>query len=523
MTNNSNNSYDVIIVGGGHNGLVCAGYLAKAGKSVVVLEAQAQVGGAAVTDELSYGKTMSTCAQFLNQLNSTISKDLNLSSHGLKLSASHISTIALDVAGDHMHLTRTSVKGGGVSESDAENFKNFMTLMHDYADTLGFLIDLPPMDIFNLDWDDKVAAMKLGWKLRFGLGAEKMSELLRMIGMNIRDVLDDEFDNELLKGALSFDAVLGTHTGPYSPGNFLNFLYRIASGNGGAVDIPEGGMGAVTAAMASAATANGAHIRTGARVKSINVENCAVTGVTLENGEVLNGDIVASNANMKTTVFDMVGPRHFEADFVKRVGDIRMRGTAAKLHIALKELPEFNGLSDDDLMNRLVIAPSQNSVERAFNHVKYGEVSTSPMMEISIPSLVDSSVAENGHVLSATVQYAPYDLKGGWTKEAKADFLEVCIDRIAEYAPNIRDHIEHAELLTPKDLEDRFGLIGGNWHHGELTLDQMLMLRPVPEASRYALPLDGMYICGAGAHPGGGVMGAAGRNAAQAIIKGDAQ
>ena len=225
---------------------------------------------------------------------------------------------------------------------------------------------------------------------------------------------------------------------------------------------------------------------------------------------------------MKTTVYDMVGPRHFEADFVKRIGDIRMRGAAAKLHIALKELPEFTGLSKQDLKNRLVIAPTQNQVERAFNHVKYGEVSTSPMMEISIPSVVDSSLAENGHVLSATVQYAPYELKGGWTDQAKADFLEVCINRIAEFAPNIRDHIEHAEIITPKDLEDRFGLVGGNWHHGELTLDQMLMLRPVPEASRYALPLDGMYICGAGAHPGGGVMGAAGRNAAQAILKGDA-
>tara|TARA_R110002096_G_scaffold257381_1_gene450827 strand:- start:157317 stop:158888 length:1572 start_codon:yes stop_codon:yes gene_type:complete len=521
MTNNSNNSYDVIIVGGGHNGLVCAGYLAKEGKSVVVLEANAQVGGAAVTAELCYGKKVSSCAHYLNQLNPKVSKDLNLSSHGLKLSASNISTIALDVAGDHMHLTKTSVKGGGISESDAANYRKFMALMHEYAKTLGFLIDLPPMDIFNLDWDDKVAAMKLGWKLRFGLGAEKMSELLRMIGMNIRDVLDDEFDSDLLKGALSFDAVLGTHTGPYSPGNFLNFLYRIASGNGGAVDIPEGGMGAVSAAMASAATANGAHIRTDVRVKAINVDNCAVTGVTLENGEVLNAELIVSNANMKTTVLDMVGARHFEADFVKRVGDIRMRGAAAKLHIALKDLPEFDGLSNNDLINRLVIAPSQDEVERAFNHVKYREVSTAPMMEISIPSLVDSSLVDSGHVLSATVQYAPYDLKGGWTKEAKAAFLEVCINRIAEYAPNIRKQIEHAELITPKDLENRFGLIGGNWHHGELTLDQMLMLRPVPEASRYALPLDGMYICGAGAHPGGGVMGAAGRNAAQAIIKGD--
>lgn len=521
MTDNQNRSYDVIIVGGGHNGLVCAAYLAKAGKSVIVLEAQSKAGGAATTSDLSYGKKVSNCAHFLNQLNQKVSKDLNLSGHGLKLSASNIATIALSADGNHLHLTKDGAKGGEISEDDVVNYKQFMALMHEYAATLGFLIDIPPIDVFNLDWDDKKAAMKLGWKLRYGLGAEKMSELLRMIGMNIRDVLDDEFDNELLKGALSFDAVLGTHTGPYSAGNFLTFLYRIAGGNAGSVDIPEGGMGAVSDAMSKAAIASGAEIRTSARVKSIDVDNCVVTGVTLENGETLSAPVVASNANVKTTVFDMVGPRHFEADFVKRAGDIRTRGATAKLHIALNDLPDFSGLSTDDLKNRLVIAPCQQDVERAFNHIKYGEVSSSPMMEISIPSLVDSTLAENGHVLSATVQYAPYHLKGGWTEQAKSNFLETCINRIGEYAPKIREHIEHAELITPKDMEEQFGLIGGNWHHGELTLDQMLMLRPVPEASRYALPLDGLYICGAGAHPGGGVMGAAGRNAAQAIIKGE--
>jgi phytoene dehydrogenase-like protein len=522
MTDRMNNTYDAIIVGGGHNGLVCGAYLAKAGKKVIVLEANKHVGGGAVTSELSYGKKISSCAHFLNQLNQKVAKDMDLAAHGLKLAASDLSTIALAADGNHMHLSRNDVSGGGVSSDDAEKYKKFMSLMHEYASTLGFLIDIPPIDIFNLDWDDKVAAMKLGWKLRFGLGAEKMSEFLRLISMNIRDVLDDEFDNELLKGALSFDAVLGTHTGPYSPGNFLNFLYRIAAGNNGAVDVPVGGMGAVTSAMKNSSIASGAEIRTDAPVQKINVENCAVTGVTLQNGEVLNAAIVISNVNLKTTVLELVSTKHFEADFVKRTTEIRMRGAAAKLHIALGDLPEFTGLEQSDLKNRLVIAPNQQEVERAFNHAKYGETSERPMMEISIPSLVDGSLAENGHVLSAIVQYAPYNLKGGWTDAAKAAFLETCINRIGEYAPDIRKHIEHAEIITPKDMEDQFGLVGGNWHHGELTLDQMLMLRPVPEASRYALPLDGMYICGAGAHPGGGIMGAAGRNAAQAILKGEA-
>jgi len=522
MTNKSNKSYDAIIVGGGHNGLVCAAYLAKAGKSVVVLEAKDQVGGAAITGELSDGKKVSTCAHFLNQLNGNVSKDLNLSKYGLKMAATDVSTIALNAGGDHLYMTRNTVKGGGVSSEDAANYTTFMALIHEYADTLGFLIDQPPFDIFNMDWDGKVSALKLGWKLRFGLGAEKMSEFMRMIGMNIRDVLDDEFENELLKGAMSFDAVLGTHTGPFSAGNFFTYLYRFAAGDNGALGIPEGGMGSVTAAMAKAAEANGAEIRTSAKVSNINVENCAVTGVTLDSGEEISSAMVVSNANVSTAVHDLIGTKHFEADFVKRTTDIRTRGGAAKLHIALKDLPEFTGLTQDDLKSRLVIAPSQMDVERAFNHIKYLEYSQSPAMEISIPTLMDSTLAVSGHVLTATVQYAPYELKGGWTDAAKADFLEICINRIAEYAPNIKEHIEHAEIITPEDLEKKFGLLGGNWHHGELTLDQMLMLRPVPEASRYALPLDGMYICGASAHPGGGVMGAAGRNAAQAIIKGDA-
>lgn len=522
MTNNTSKKYDAVIIGGGHNGLVCAAYLAKSGKNVVVLEANAQVGGAAVTDEFSNGKKTSTCAHFLNQLNGKVSSDLNLVSHGLKMAATNVSTIALNANGDHLRFSGNTVTGGDISQEDAVNYTNFMKLIHEYATTLGFLMDEPPLDIFNMDFSDKVTAMKLGWKLRFGLGAEKMSEFLRMIGMNIRDVLDDEFDSELLKGAMSFDAVLGTHTGPYSAGNFFTFLYRYASGDHGALCIPEGGMGSVTGAMAKAAKANGAEIRTTAKVASVTVEKCAVTGVLLENGEEIKTDCIVSNAHIKTTVLDIVGTKHFEADFVKRTTDVRTRGSAVKLHIALKDLPEFNGLSQDDLRNRLVIAPNQRDVEHSFNHIKYREYSQNPIMEISIPSLVDGSLTDGGHILNATVQFAPYDLKGGWTSEAKADFLEICINRIAEYAPNIRDMIEHAEILTPLDLEERFGLVGGNWHHGELTLDQMLMLRPVPEASRYALPLDGMYLCGASAHPGGGVMGAAGKNAAQAIIKGDA-
>ncbi len=525
MTNIMSKQFDTIIIGGGHNGLVCAAYLARAGHKVCVLEAADKVGGAAVTDTLMDGFKVSTGAQFLNQLHPTIVKDLALEAHGLSLAAHDISTIALNAKGDHLTLGRSAVSGGDISDEDKAAYAAFMSRMRDFAGTLAHLIDLPPIDIFNPDWDDKKGAIKLGLKLRFGLGKEKMQDFLRIVGINMFDVLTENFESDLLKGALSLDAVLGTHAGPRTPGSVLTYLYRIAIGsknNRGAVNIPKGGMGAVSDALAKAAIAAGVDIRTSARVTNVTVEKCRVTGVTLASGEKITSHRVVSNADPKTTVFTLVGPRHFEADFVKGIDNLRTKGTAAKLHLALKYLPEFTGLEPSQLKGRMVIAPSANAVERAFNHAKYGEVSTEPMMEFSIPSLVDDSLCNgSGHVLNATVQYAPYHLKGGWNEAAKNDFMASAITRLEQYAPDIRKHILVAEMLSPVDIEARFGLTGGHWSHGEMAIDQMLMMRPTPGASRYALPLDGLYLCGAGAHPGGGVMGAAGRNAASIILKGE--
>jgi len=518
---NSKQHYDTIIVGGGHNGLVCAAYLAKAGKRVLVLEANSQIGGAAVSEELCAGKNISSCAHYLNQLNSQIIKDLNLYKHGLKLAATNILTTVLDKEGNHLKIEGNTVSGSSLSAQDSIAYTKFNDLICDYAKVLNFLNNKTPFNIFEPNWSDKIVAIKLAWKLRFGLGAKKMSEFLRQAGMNIYDVLNDEFDNSLLKGALSFDAVLGTHTGPRSPGSVFTYLYRMSSDNYGSINVAEGGMGSVSKAIAKAAEAAGVEIRVNARVSTINVDNCAVSGVTLESGETINSNRVASNADPRTTVLKLVGARHFEADFVKRIDFLRMRGNTAKLHLALSDLPNFTGLDTKDLKNRLVIAPNQDEVERAFNHVKYKEYSSRPMMEISIPSIADTTLTDKGHVLSAIVQYAPHNLKGGWTDESKNVFLQLCIDRIAVYAPDIHKLIEHSELLTPVDLEERFGMQNGNWHHGELSLDNMLMLRPAPEAARYALPLTGMFLCGAGAHPGGGVMGVAGKNAAQAILVGE--
>jgi phytoene dehydrogenase-like protein len=281
---------------------------------------------------------------------------------------------------------------------------------------------------------------------------------------------------------------------------------------------PKGGMGAVSNILADVAAKHGATIRTSANVSRIVMDGDHVSGVELSDGEHIAAGIVISSADPKTTFLGLLGARNLEAGFVHRVQNIRMRGNAAKLHLALDGAPEFNGLNQNQLGDRLVIAPDIEYVERAFNQSKYGDYSIKPVLEICIPSLHDDSLAPPGkHVLSAVVQYAPYQLKAGW-ETGKATFTDQVIDVLASYAPGIRSRIIHSELLTPVDIEREFRITGGHWHHGELGIDQSLMLRPVPHSAQYASPVNGLFLCGAGSHPGGGVMGSAGRNAAHAVL-----
>jgi phytoene dehydrogenase-like protein len=345
-----------------------------------------------------------------------------------------------------------------------------------------------------------------------------MREFLRLIGMNIHDEVTERFESGLLKGALSLDAVLGTHLGPRSPNTIMTYLYRMA-GNAGRLAIAAGGMGTVSEALAQAARSNGVTIRTGMPVQQVMVDNGRVTGVQTKSGESFSSMTVISNADPKTTLLNLVGARHVETGFARRINNIRMQGNAAKLHLALDGLPAVQGLEKKDFAARLLIAPDEHYVERAFNPAKYGETSPEPVLEISIPSFRDSSLAPTGkHVLSAIVQYAPYKLKKGWDKAARDAFKEAAVRKITEYMPDIGARITAIELLTPVDIEREFHIGGGHWHHGELTLDQFMFVRPVAGAAQYAMPLDGLFLCSAGTHPGGGVSGAAGRNAARAIL-----
>jgi phytoene dehydrogenase-like protein len=281
-------------------------------------------------------------------------------------------------------------------------------------------------------------------------------------------------------------------------------------------------MGAVTDALAKAAEAAGAEIRSNARVRRIRSDGLAVSGVELENGEVVEAATVISNADPRTTMNELLGSRFLETETAQRFRRFRARGHTAKLHLALDGLPAVRGLPADKLGQRLLVAPDPDYLDRAFNPCKYGRFSPEPALEITIPTVHDGSLApEGGHVLSAIVQYAPFELEGGW-EAGRGAFLEATMDTIARYLPDIRERVQHAELLTPEDLAARFGVAGGHWHHGELSLDQALMLRPVPKAARYRMPVDGLFLCGAGCHPGGGVMGHAGRNAARAVLDGGA-
>jgi phytoene dehydrogenase-like protein len=509
---------NTIIIGGGHNGLVCAAYLAKAGRKVTVLEAADQVGGAAATREFTPGFKAS-CAHLLYLLDKDISKELSLESRGLRMAGTDLKTIALAEDGNHIIISANSVEGGGLSAQDKAAYKEYRRFMSKFAAVIGGIHNRIPPRI-TYDRKDLVTLGKLALNIRM-MGRDDMREFLRIAGINIFDILKENFDNPLLKGALSLDAVLGTNSGPRSNNSVFTALHRMSGNSGrsaGAASIPLGGMGAVTEALSAAARKFGAEIRIDSPVSSILLEDDKVSGVQLASGEQISASEVISNADPKTTIMDLLGARHVEAGFAQKISNIRMQGNAAKLHLALDGLPSFKSVSQEQLGERLVIAPTVEYVERAFNHCKYGEYSRLPVAEITIPSIHDNSLAPDGkHVLSAIIQYAPRNLGTGWST-GKADFMENVMNLLSAYAPDIREKAVVAELLTPEDIENEFRMTGGHWHHGEMSLDQFLMLRPVPKSAQYKTPVDGLYLCGAGCHPGGGVMGSAGKNAATVVL-----
>ncbi len=516
--------YDVVLVGGGHNGLVCATYLAKAGKKVLVLEANDKVGGASASREFAPGYTVSSCAHWLTHLSPQVSKDLGLDSHGLQLAARDLDSIGLSPSGEHITVSGAAVDGRSLTSDDKQAYVEFHRKTSKFANFLAKAFAMRPPKLVESNFTDRINLLKLGLGMKM-MGRDDMSELMRLALINMYDVMEENFDNETLKALLSFDGLLGAHMGPRSPNTVFGYLYRRVGDAHGYIGpaVVRGGMGAIGEAMAVAAKAAGVEIRTASPVEKINLVDSRAVGVTLADGSTIGASQVVSNADPVTTFEKLVGYRNVETGLVRRVSQIRMRSGVAKLHLALDALPQFNGLSANQHGQRLVIAPSMDYIERAFNSAKYGESSLKPALDISIPTVHDSTLAPAGkHVLSAIVQFAPYDLKEGWDTHKK-DFTRRVIQTIEEYAPGISEQIVASELLTPVDLERQFHMKGGHWHHGEISLDQVMMMRPFPGATQYGTAVNGLYLCSAGSHPGGGVMGLAGRNAALEIVKrGDA-
>ncbi len=510
--------YDSIIIGAGHNGLVCAAYLARAGQRVLVLEAAAEPGGLAATREFHPGFRVSV-AHTLNHFSKKVVQDLGLTQHGYRPGDS-LPTVGLATDGPHVTIRGDRVQG--VSDKDAAAFPEYQAMLRKFAGSLDpFWMKTMPR-IGDNSLREMLTFAQVGLKLRL-LGADDMREFFRVASLPVRDLMDEQYESDILKAVLSWDAVIGSTQAPRSPNNtVLTMLYRLTGESGGAHAIPAGGLAGLVNALAAAAESGGAELRYQAPVQRIVVDGGEAgqraTGVVLADGESVSAERVISATDPKRTFFDLLGARHLEIGFTNRIRRLRTDGQVAKLHLALSDLPRFTGVDKPD--GRMIIAPTMDSLEFAWDDAKYGRLPERPSMEVLIPSLREAGLAPTGqHVLSAHVMYVPRSLEGGWTEEAKAGLKTQLLQTLAQYAPGIEDLVLHAELLTPADLEEHWHVTGGHWHHTELAMDQMLMMRPTYEAAQHSTPIPGLYICGAGCHPGGGVMGGPGHNAAGEILK----
>lgn len=503
--------YDSIIVGAGHNGLVCAAYLAKAGQKVVIVESSDVVGGLGAAREFHPG-FRACVAHSAMHFFGKIAADLKLASHGYRETDSAKTVVGLERHGKHVLVNRAGISG--VGDSDRATYEVYIAQMQKFARALQpfWLKTMPRIGTRNLG--DAITFAQIGFNLR-RLGRDDMREFLRVASLPARDLMDERFDDDTLKSVLSWDGLIGSKMAPRSPNSaVLAMLYRLSG--------DEIETSTLIGSLEAAARREGAEILTGNAVSKVRVaptsSGLATRGVTLASGELLDADRVISSADPKTTFFKLVGVENLEIEFSNRIRRLRSDGFVAKLHIALDGLPQFTGIDNPDA--RLIIAPSLDTMEFAFDDAKYGECSQQPVVEMMIPSLGDPSLAPDGqHVLSAHVMYVPYKRKGGWNERARIELTESVLDSIAAYAPGIRDQILHSELLTPPDIEKACNLTGGHWHHVEFAMDQLLMMRPTYEAAQYSTPIPGLYLCGAGSHPGGDLTGAAGHNAAQEILK----
>lgn len=536
----SDSSYDAVVIGGGHNGLVAAAYLAKAGKKVCVLERRAVLGGACATEELWPGYKISTAAYVVSLFSPQIIRDLRLPHYGLAiLPRSPSSFTPLPdgrslLMGPDAELTRREI--AKFSLADAEAYPRYEALLDRVARALEPVIERTAPDALPLPkswrkrgWSKRLRETGQLWQMYRSVESlgDEIPEAIELLTGAARPILDRWFESDALKATLATDAIIGAFLSISSPGSAYVLLHHVMGEAGGARGVwgyVQGGMGALSNAIAAACADLGVEIRLEAEVTRILTRNHKAVGVQLADGATVEAPLVASGVDPCWTFERFLEPSDLPETFLKAVRRIDYASASAKINLALSEPPRFSCLPTEGLgpqhRGTMHIGPSLEYLERAYDDAKYGRPSQAPILEITLPTSVDPSLAPEGkHVMNIFVQYAPYRLAEGNWDEIKESFADRCLAKLAEYAPNVPDAVLHRQILSPLDLESEFRLTGGNIFQGAMTLGQLHLLRPVPGWADYRTPIDGLYLCGAAAHPGGGVMGICGRNAAAEMLR----
>ncbi|HYX27055.1 MAG TPA: NAD(P)/FAD-dependent oxidoreductase [Pyrinomonadaceae bacterium] len=519
------NKRDIIIIGAGHNGLVAAYYLAKAGMKPLVLERREVLGGVCVTEVFHPGFRCSTLATSAGSFLPQLIDDLQLVHHGLQFIIPPIRVFALNHNGPPICIYETvkdTVSELSLhSKPDSEKFFEFLSCFDRLGRALRPLLTMTPPNISAPTKSELWNLGKLGWKIR-GLGKNDEYRLLRYGPMAVADLAAEWFENETLRAVVAARGIFGAFAGPWSAGTCAPLLMQSAL-NGSPIAptvFVKGGMGALTQALAQAATAAGAEILTNSEVAGIQIKDERVTSVVLSSGEEIETRAVVSNADPKSTFLNLVDAAVLDPGFLQKIGNYRAHGTVAMVHLALAGLPEFANSHKLNLLGRIHIGPDIDYLERAFDAAKYGDFSSKPFMEVTMPALTDASLAPSGGlVMSIHAQYTPYKLKNGDWHARREELGDAIVNALSEYAPNLKELIVERKVLTPLDLEREFALTGGHIHHGEMSLDQLFAFRPLIGCAQYRTPIKGLYLCGSGTHPGGGVTGASGLNASREVIK----
>jgi phytoene dehydrogenase-like protein len=520
---------DAIVIGGGHNGLTCAAYLARAGRKTLVVERRHVLGGAAVTEEVFPGFKFSVCSYVVSLLRPEIIRELDLPSHGLELLPLD-GTFTPMLNGDYLWRvndhSKTRHEIARHSRKDADAYDDYGLAMVEMGRFAKPILGMTPPDPMSLDPRGLLELLSVGRRFRQMRYHDRVNQV-QLLTMSAVDFLDQWFETDALKATMSASGIIGTFLGVRSPGTAYVLLHHYMGEIDGAFrswGLSRGGTGAVSNAIAGAARRLGVEIRTEAPVARILTRNGRATGVALENGDEIAATVVVSSVDPRLTFERFMDPKELPDDFVEGVRRYKFRGSSGKVNLALDALPDFTCLPGpgEHLRGAISISPSVDYMERAYDEAKHGAFSTRPYIDIVIPSLTDSSLAPPGkHVMSCFVQYAPYHLKAGdvWDDARREAFGDAVVDAIAQHAPNIRNVIRHRQVLTPLDIERTFGLSEGNIFQGELSLEQLFFLRPVPGWAQYSTPMQNLYMCGSATHPGGGIMGAPGRNAALRVLK----